>query len=338
MTHRAAPEGPSIPLHHIRARMRAASISLLTAGVLLAIKFIAYRLTGSAAILSDALESIVNVAAAAMALFSVWYGAQPADADHPYGHGKVEDFSVGVEGALIVLAALGIFWSAVPRFFAPRPLESLGMGGLLISLATAANLLLGLYLIRVGREHYSKALVADGRHVLTDVISSVGAVGALIAVSITGWLWLDPFIACLIAVHILVAGFKVVRESVGRLMDEADSGALEDVASHLERTRRDHWIDVHELRAWWSGDTLHVDAHLVLPRYWSIERAHIAGDELDAELVTAIGARSGVVIHLDPCRDSFCPGCRVEACEIRAHAHDDDRGWDRQWLVRRVPE
>ena len=184
MTHRAAPEEPSIPLHHIRARMRAASISLLTAGVLLATKFIAYRLTGSAAILSDALESIVNVAAAAMALFSVWYGAQPADADHPYGHGKVEDFSVGVEGALIVLAALGIFWSAVPRFFEPRPLESLGMGGLLISLATAANLLLGLYLVRVGREHHSKALVADGRHVLTDVISSVGAVGALIAVSI----------------------------------------------------------------------------------------------------------------------------------------------------------
>jgi cation diffusion facilitator family transporter len=318
--------------------MRAASISLLTAAVLLGTKFIAYRLTDSAAILSDALESIVNVAAAGMALFSVWYGAQPADADHPYGHGKVEDFSVGVEGALIVLAALGIFWSAVPRFFEPRPLESLGMGGVLISLATVANLLLGRYLIRAGREHHSKALVADGHHVLTDVVSSVGAVGALILVSITGWLWLDPFIACLIAVHILVAGFKLVRESVGRLMDEADSGALEHVASHLEATRRDHWIDVHELRAWWSGDTLHVDAHLVLPRYWSIERAHAAGDELETEVGIAVGARSGVVIHLDPCRDSFCAGCRVEPCEVRARARVDHRRWDRAWLVRRVSE
>ena len=338
MTDRDTPEGPSIQLHHPRARMRAASISLLVAAVLLGTKMMAYRLTGSAAILSDALESIVNVAAAAMALFSVWYGSQPADADHPYGHGKVEDFSVGVEGALIVLAALGIFWSAVPRFFAPRQLESIGMGSLLIGLATVVNLLLGLYLIRAGREHHSKALVADGRHVLTDVVSSVGAVGALIAVLVTGWLWLDPFIACLIAVHILVAGFKLVRESVGRLMDEADAGALDDLAVHLEQTRRGHWIDVHELRAWWSGDTLHVDAHLVLPRFWSIERAHAAGDELEAEVGTAIGARSGVVIHLDPCSDSFCAGCRVEQCEIRAHVHDDDRGWDRTWLVRRVPE
>jgi cation diffusion facilitator family transporter len=295
-------------------------------------------MTGSAAILSDALESIVNVVAAAMALFSVWYGSQPADEDHPYGHGKVEDFSAGVEGALIVLAALGILWSAVPRFFDPRELQSLGTGGLLVGLATLANLLLGFYLIRSGREHHSRALIADGYHVLTDVVSSVGAVGALIAVWITGWLWLDPLLACLIAAHILVAGFRLVRESVGRLMDEADEEALDRVADRLGECRVDSWIDVHELRAWWSGDTLHVDAHLVLPRYWSIADSHGEADELEAAIDEAVSSESSVVVHVDPCQDRFCLECQVADCQIRVAGPAPRREWDRLWLVRRLDE
>lgn len=330
----------SVPVSPVRtkARMRAATISLVVAVILLATKLYAYRLTGSAAILSDGLESIVNVVAAGMALFSVWYAAQPADADHPYGHGKVEDFSAGVEGALIILAALLILWSAIPRFMDPRPIGAFGEGGLLIGGATVANLLLGLYLVRTGRTYQSKALVADGYHVLADVVTSIGAVGALILVALTGWVWLDPLIACVIAVHIVVAGFKLMRESVGRLMDEADSEALESVARRLESTRREEWIDVHELRAWWAGDTLHVDAHLVLPRYWSIDVAHRAGDEFEAELGAAIGGRSGAVVHIDPCTDRFCSGCRVADCEIRAHEAGDRRSWDRDWLIRAVQE
>jgi cation diffusion facilitator family transporter len=331
-------EGPAIPLDRARARIRAAAISLVVALVLLGTKLAAYFFTGSAAILSDALESIVNVVAAGMALFSVWYGAQPADQDHPYGHGKVEDFSAGVEGALILLAAMLIFWAAIPRFFDPVPLESLGSGGILVGLATVANLLLGLYLVRTGRENQSRALIADGRHVLADVVTSVGAVGALVLVGLTGWLWLDPLIACVIAVHIVVAGFKLIRESVGRLMDEADEEVLQAVSEHLEQSRRPHWIDVHELRAWWAGDTLHVDAHLVLPRYWSIERAHAAGDEFEAEVGIAVGTRSGVVVHVDPCRDVFCARCRVEECEIRVRELEDRRPWDREWMVRPVIE
>jgi cation diffusion facilitator family transporter len=288
--------------------------------------------------LSDALESIVNVVAAAMALFSVWYGSQPADADHPYGHGKVEDFSAGVEGALIVLAALLIFRAAVPRFFDPRPIESLGSGGLLIAGATCANLLLGLYLVRAGRNHHSRALVADGHHVLADVVTSVGALGALILVGLTGWLWLDPAIACIIAIHIVIAGYRLIRESIGRLMDEADSEALDRLATHLEGVRRKDWIDVHELRAWWSGDTLHVDAHLMLPRYWMLDRAHSAGDQLEAEIAAAVREHGEAVVHVDPCRDSFCSRCRVDDCEIRAEAFRAKEPWTRESLVRVVDE
>lgn len=331
-------EGPAIPVDRARSRIRAASVSLVVGIALLVAKLAAYAFTDSAAILSDALESIVNVVAAGMALFSVWYGSQPADEDHPYGHGKVEDFSAGVEGALIVLAALLIFRAAVPRFFDPHPLEGLGKGGILIGLATVANLLLGLYLVNSGRRNQSRALVADGKHVLADVVTSVGAVGALILVALTDWLWLDPLIACLIAVHIVVAGYKLIRESVGRLMDEADADVLDAVSAHLEAARRDHWIDVHELRAWWAGDTLHVDAHLVLPRYWSIERAHAAGDEFEAEIGMSTGTRSGAVVHVDPCRDVFCARCRVADCEIRVRELEDRRGWDREWMVRPVIE
>jgi cation diffusion facilitator family transporter len=316
--------------------MRAATVSLVVAAILLAVKLFAWRMTGSTAILSDALESIVNVVAAAMALFSVWYGSQPADSEHPYGHGKVEDFSAGVEGALIVLAALLIFRASVPRFFDPREIESLGPGGLLMSGAMVVNLLLGLYLLRAGREHSSKALVADGHHVLADVVTSVGAVGAIILIALTGWLWLDPLIACIIAVHIVVAGYRLIRESVGRLMDEADAEALDRVAEHLERERRTEWIDVHELRAWWSGDTLHVDAHLVLPRYWMLDRAHAAGDDLEAEIAEAMGEQAEAVVHVDPCHDRYCEGCAIEDCEIRAAEFSGTKRWARARVTRQV--
>lgn len=321
-----------------RPRMRAAAVSLVIAVVLLAVKLLAWRMTGSAAILSDALESIVNVVAASMALFSVWYGSQPADADHPYGHGKVEDFSAGAEGALIVLAALLILRAAIPRFFDPQPLESLGAGGLLIGGATVVNLLLGLYLVRAGRNQHSRALVADGHHVLADVVTSVGALGALILVGLTGWLWLDPAIACVIAIHIVVAGYKLIRESVSRLMDEADADALDRLAGHLEDSRRDHWIDIHELRAWWSGDTLHVDAHLVLPRYWNLDRAHAAGNELEQEIAAAMVEEAQAVVHVDPCQDHFCSGCRIADCEIRAVKAGESGAWTRASLVRPVTE
>ena len=168
-----------------RARLRAGLISLVAAALIFGAKLLAYLQTGSAAILSDALESIVNIAAAGMATFSVWYGSQPADENHPYGHGKIEDFSAGVEGALIVIAAGGIVASSVPRFFEPQPIERMGLGLVLVVVASAANAVLGWFLLREGRRQRSRALEADGRHVLADVITSIGAVIALSVVLLT---------------------------------------------------------------------------------------------------------------------------------------------------------
>lgn len=325
--------------HHMagRARLRAAIVSLVVATILFAVKFQAWVLTDSAAVLSDALESIVNIVAAALAAFSVWYSSQPADEDHPYGHGKVEDFSAGVEGALIIVAAAAILIAAVPRFFGGPPLQSLDRGAILLGFASVANAVLGVYLLRQGRRHRSRALEADGKHVLTDVYSSVGVIVGVGLVALTGWSWLDPLIACLIAGHILVSGFHLIRESVGRLMDEADDDALEALTARLVEVRRPYWIDVHELRAWWSGDLLHVDVHLALPRFWSIAQSHDAADALEDDLQPAIGGTASVVVHVDPCRDSWCSICSVEDCPIRVREKTEDTEWDRAHVVRIVP-
>lgn len=321
----------------VRMRMRAAIVSFVVAVVLFGAKFLAWTMTGSAAILSDALESIVNIVAAAMAWFSVWFGSQPADDNHPYGHGKIEDFSAGVEGALIVLASLGILWSAVPRFFDPRVIDAVDRGVLLVLGAAVANAILGWYLIREGRRQHSRALEADGRHVLTDVWTSAGAIAALGLVTMTGWLWIDPLVACLIAVSILVSGSRLIRESVGRLMDEADDEALDRVAERLDERRRPSWVDVHELRAWWSGDVLHVDVHFVLPRFWSIEQSHAEATQLEAIVGQAAGKRSSVVVHVDPCRPRWCHECSLEDCPIRADDFEVSPEWDRERVTRVVP-
>lgn len=319
-----------------RARLRATLISLVVALLVFAAKFVAYRLTGSAAILSDALESIVNIVAAAMAAFSVWYAAQPADENHPYGHGKIEDFSAGVEGALILLAAVGIFVAAVPRFFEPQPIEQIGVGGAWVVGATIANGVLGIYLVRAGQRLRSRAVEADGRHVLADVTTSVGAIAALVLVQFTGAQWVDPLMACLIAVHIVGSGFRLIRASVGRLMDEADEAALEQLADHLDTHRRAEWIDAHELRAWWAGDVLHVDVHVVLPRYWSIEHSRADADALVATVQEAARSHCEVVVRVDPCSDAWCGSCRVADCPVRVWPFERSRPWTREELVRRA--
>ena len=320
-----------------RARMRAILISLVAAIAIFAAKFLAYHMTGSAAILSDALESIVNIVAAAMAAFSVWYASQPADENHPYGHGKIEDFSAGVEGALILLAAAGIVFAAVPRFFAPQPIEQVGGGALLVVGAALSNAVLGWYLVRTGRQLRSRAIEADGRHVLTDVITSVGVVVSLGLVLLTDLTWIDPLVACLVAAQIVGSGLSLIRTSIGRLMDEADDEVLGRLTESLHAGRSPAWIDARGLRAWWSGDVLHVDVHLVLPRYWTIEHSHRDAEVFAQVVDHAVGSRSEVVVHVDPCTDTWCGRCAVDDCPVRAEPFGAARPWTRDELVRRLP-
>ncbi len=322
--------------HRHRARLRAALLSLVAGLFIFGLKFWAYAWTGSAAILSDALESIVNIVAAALAAYSVWLSSQPADENHPYGHGKVEDFSAGVEGTLIVVAAGAILFTSIPRFFDPRPLSDFGRGSVILMVATAMNCGLGWYLLRVGRRERSRALEADGKHILTDVISSGAAFVALLLVHLTSWSWVDPLIACGIAVHILGSGFQLIRESVRRLMDEADLEMLDGLSEALHETRKPTWVDLHELRAWWAGNLLQVDCHLMLPRFWTIDEAHETGDELETTIRQAVGGQATVVVHVDPCRDEFCHQCPYIECELRAAAYQQQPAWDRERLSRIV--
>ena len=314
-------------------RLRAARLSLLTALLLLAVKFIAYWSTGSAAVLSDALESIVNVVAAAFLVYSIQLSAKPADSDHPYGHGKVEDFAAGVEGALIVIAAVGIGFAAVPRFFAPRALEELSIGLLLVTVATLVNLWLGLYLRRLGRRAHSRALLADGTHLLTDVVTSVGALLALLLVRWTGQLWIDPLIACVLALQILFSGAALVRGSIGRLMDEADEELLARLASVLETGRRVGWVDIHHLRAWQAGDLAHVDLHLTLPRFWKVEDAHREADALHTLLAANLGQDASIMVHSDPCRPRDCASCDLANCGVRDDSFASRKQWTRDHLT-----
>ena len=286
---------------HFKRRMSAIGISLMVSVLLMAAKFYAFHITRSSAVLSDALESIVNVAAAAFGVVSIWMAAQPPDADHPYGHGKIEYFSAGFEGALIIFAALGIFKTGLSHLLAPRPLANLEAGLAIVMGISVVNLLLGIGLIRVGNNVQSPTLIADGKHVLVDVYTSAGVLAGLFLVRQTGWLWLDGAIACLMGVNILCTGIQLMRQSFSALMHASDPELLDEITRVLEAHRQPHWIGIHHLRAWRSGHFVNVDLHLVLPREYRLDQAHADADALERLLIDHFQGNAGVLVHMDPC-------------------------------------
>ncbi len=310
-----------------RQRIAAGIVSLVVGAGLMAVKFYVYRLTGSSAVLSDALESIINVVASSFAIVSIVLSAIPPDKDHPYGHGKIEFFSAGFEGALIVLAALGIFRVGLGHILAPHPLPELETGLLLMVAASAANLLLGLGLVRVGRRTRSIALEADGRHVLTDVYTSVGVVAGLVLVRLTDWYWMDGLVACLVGLHILGTGARLIRSSYKGLMDAADPAVLSQIADVINAHRRPAWIDIHKLRAWNAGARIHIDLHLILPREMPLEAAHQEADDLEQFILAEVPGAESVLVHMDPCQEENCPICGSSDCEHRKHAYRKTPPW-----------
>ncbi|MCE5241827.1 MAG: cation diffusion facilitator family transporter [Desulfobacteraceae bacterium] len=300
----------------LRTRLIAITWSLILGASLMALKFYVYGMTQSSAILSDALESIINVVAGAFALWSILLAAKPPDPGHPYGHGKIEYFSAGFEGALIMVAAVGIIRSALPQFLTPRELPNLESGLLILLGTSAVNLSLGLGLLRTGRKTRSLVLIADGKHVLTDVYTSAGVVAGLLVVHFTGWYWMDGAIACAVALNILVIGFKLVRKSFAGLMDAADPELLDQIAVILEEHKRRHWIDIHDLRAWRSGNRIHLDFHLILPGTLSLDSAHEEITWLQHELKNHMPDVADIFIHAEPRLDSECPICTRQSCEL----------------------
>jgi cation diffusion facilitator family transporter len=317
----------------VRIRLITISVSCLVGASLMAAKFYAYRVTHSSAILSDALESIINVVASVFALGSILLAARPPDESHPYGHGKIEYFSAGFEGALIIFAALGVFKAGLSRILRPQPLPLLEIGLIILAATGLVNLILGMGLIRVGKRTRSLVLMADGKHVLTDVYTSAGVLVGLFLVRQTGWYWLDGAIACVVGLNILLLGAKLVRQSFSALMHASEPELLKEISALLAEHREDTWIDIHQLRAWRSGNFVFIDFHLVLPRDFNLEEAHREGKKLEKVITDHFGGAASVLIHMDPCIDPDCPVCRRQLCEMRQKDHEGQLSWRWQTLI-----
>ncbi|MDI6854110.1 MAG: cation diffusion facilitator family transporter [Deltaproteobacteria bacterium] len=328
---------PAAFLEQQRTRLIAILVSLLAGTALMAGKFFAYWLTGSAAIFSDALESIINVVASAFALMSISLAAKSPDPSHPYGHGKIEYFSAGFEGALIVLAALGIFYQAWSRLFAPQELPNLNVGLLLLLGISLVNLALGAGLVRVGRRTRSLALVADGKHILTDVYTSVGVLAGLTVALFTGWYWLDGVVALLVGLNILHIGARLMHESSAGLMDASDPDLLEEIADILRAHRKELWIDVHRLRARRAGSGVFIDFHLILPRDLPLEAAHREVKELERIFNAHYQGSADILIHLDPCERPVCPICGFSPCMHREEETKEQKLWRPETVTTEAP-
>lgn len=300
-----------------RARLRAVVISLAVGALLLAAKYQAYRLTGSTAILSDALESIVNVVAAVFALGGIVFAGRPADRNHPYGHGKIEFFSAAFEGGLIAFAAVLIVYEVILSLLRGPEVRALDLGVTIVLGAGFVNLLLGWYLLRTGRKCESLTLIADGRHVLADFYTSAGIVVGLLLVRFTGIVWLDPVVAAVVALNLLWTGFRLVRQAAGGLLDEEDTPLLDRFLEVLQPHLGQGVIRVHHLRAIRAGRVHHVDAHLVVPEFWSVEQAHELTEDLAERVMKELGVEGEMTLHTDPCHHIYCRMCDLDGCPVR---------------------
>jgi len=290
---------------------------IVAGAVLMAAKFLAWRITHSNAVLSDALESIVNVAAGGFALYSLMLAAKPRDREHPYGHGKVEFISAGLEGSLVIAAGGVIIYRAIAAWIAGVEIHELGPGTALIGFTGAANWVLGTVLRKRGKRSHSQTMEAGGTHLLSDAWSSAAVVLGLLVIQFTGLHALDSVFAIGLALFIIWQGMQVVRRSLGGIMDETDMAVASDLVRIIDADRRPAWIDVHNFRVIKFGSTLHIDAHVTLPWYFTLEASHAEIKDMEELVNLASGREVEFFIHTDPCVPASCPVCQIMDCPVR---------------------
>ncbi len=278
-------------------------LSILAAVLTIALKATAYFYTGSIGLLSDALESIINLIAAVIALIMIKIAASPPDDDHAFGHDKAEYFASGIEGTLIFIAAGGIIYSAVPKLFSPLPIENISLGLVVSLVATLINLFVGLLLIKIGKQNRSIILEADGRHLMTDVWTSVGVIAGIVVVGFTGWLVLDAVIALVVALNIVWTGFQLIKRSALGLMDTAISPqTTEEIVRVLDGFVEKQGIDYHALRTRQSGARHFISVHILVPDEWTVQKGHDLTEEIELEICRVV-PESTVFTHLEPLED-----------------------------------
>lgn len=281
---------------------RYAWVSIAAAVLTIGLKTVAYFLTGSVGLLSDALESLVNLAGAVMALAMLTVAARPADEDHAYGHSKAEYFSSGLEGGLILIAALSIMYAALPRLLNPQPLEQVGVGLVVSALASAINLVVALLLLQAGKKYNSITLNANARHLLTDVWTSVGVMAGVGLVTLTGWQRLDPIVAFIVAANIIWHGARIVRESVLGLMDTAFSETEMELLKKTIALHMQDGVEYHALRTRQSGSRKFASFHILVPDAWTVRRGHQLLEKIEADIRRALPGVT-VFTHLEPLGD-----------------------------------
>ena len=279
-----------------------AKLSIATALATIVLKTAAYFITGSVGLLSDAVESLVNLAGGIMALSMLRIAARPADEDHAFGHGKAEYFSSGVEGMLILLAAVSIAWAAIPRLYHPQQLEGVGLGLGVSALASVINLVSALWILRAGRKHGSITLEANAKHLLTDVWTSVGVIVAVALVALTGWQWLDPVVALLVAANIIWAGVEIVRRSVSGLMDPTLNAEERRRVEEVLAKHKQDGIGFHAVMTRQAGMQKFVSFHVLVHGEWTVQRGHELVDLIEDEIRAAI-PNCHVITHLEPAED-----------------------------------
>ena len=315
--------------------IRLQKIVVVTAFILLLLKFTAYLITQSNAILSDALESIINVAAGAFGLYSLILASRPRDTGHPYGHGKIEFISASLEGSMIFIAGAIIIGKSIFNLFYPTPVSHIESGILLISVAGVINFILGHTMEQRGKRSGSLTLIAGGKHLQSDAWSTAGLLAGLFFIYILKYPWLDSAIAIGFGLYISMQGYRIVRRSVAGIMDEADTALLNSIITTLNENRHPNWIDIHNLRIIKYGSNLHFDCHLTVPYYFLVKEGH-AEVEMMEELIYRNHERSSEwFVHLDPCVPPLmCRICTKTDCTVRQAANDRIIQWDLENVLR----
>lgn len=290
-------------------------------------KIFAWVITGSVSILTDALESTVNVVAGFIGLYSLRIAAKPKDEDHPYGHGKAEFISAAVEGSLIAVAGIIIIIKSAEHLIHPPPLRQLDYGIILVIITAIVNFVAGTISKKTGIKYKSLALEASGKHLLTDTYSTLGIVVGLISIYFTGWYVLDSIVAIGFALFIFYTGYKIIQSSLEGIMDKADVELLNNMVTLLNENRKENWIDIHNTRLIKYGSVLHLDAHLTVPWYLNVHEAHDEIDSLSSLIRSKFGESLELFVHSDGCLPFSCRICSKSSCNFRKHDLQETIKW-----------
>lgn len=285
--------------------------------ILFIIKLIGWHLTHSDAVFSDAMESIVNIIAAFMGLYSLYLAALPKDENHPYGHGKVEFVTSGVEGTLIIFAGLMIIIESINSIIYGNDIKQLDWGILIVATTAIANYAIGYISIQKGKRENSLVLISSGKHLQSDTITTMGVVLSLILIYFTHLYWIDAVVALIFAGYIIVIGYKIIRKSLSGIMDEADPELLNQMVTILNEHRKKEWIDIHNIKIQQYGQGLHIDGHITLPYYFSLKNAHHEMENVIKALASNMDRNIEFNFHMDDCKPFSCEICQILDCPMR---------------------